>query len=127
MFIELVSALAFDLAKTAVGALLALLAAKFLWSRIDNARFGGWTIRVLNSDGSVACERSISVKKIQQILDDEADLSVFVKGVASTYGWVNCDPCTTGRQLGLLTVDAAARRIIIDLAKNPPKAGEKRG
>jgi hypothetical protein len=87
------------------------------WVRRQNRPFEGWTIQVIKADGEIGTDRKISVTKMKQVLADDSDMSVFIKGVASTYGWLNVDPMTKGRENGLLTI--AERKIIVDLTKNP--------
>lgn len=118
-----ISALLFDLTKSAAAAAVGFLFARLVLARLEKSRFGGWRILVRLPDGTVGTDRPISVVKARAILDDDADLSVYVKGVASTYGWINCDPTTRGREIGLLVVDSKKREILVDLAQNPPKTG----
>jgi hypothetical protein len=46
-------------------------------------------------------------------------MSVFIKGVASPYGWINCDVLTEGKRLKLFVEQRENRRLVIDLDKNP--------
>ena len=64
--------------------------AKAILEKRDNRRFGGWRILVRDKSTELV-NRPISVRKVKEILDDSADLSVFVKGVASPYCWIKCD------------------------------------
>lgn len=98
-----------------------VLFANFIKTRIDDYRYGGWRVTVIDSKGAEHT-RAISPKKTQQILAIPEDKSVFLKGVASAYGRINCDLITEGVALGLLTEDRNARRFVIDMRKNPPPA-----
>ncbi|MBC8446147.1 MAG: hypothetical protein H8D78_00205 [Chloroflexi bacterium] len=64
--------------------------------------------------------RKISAGKAREILEEPADLSVFLKGVVSPYAWVNCDIIEEGRKIGLLQEDRQNRVFTIDLDKNCP-------
>lgn len=90
--------------------------------------FRGWRIKVIQPDGEVGTDRELSFRKARAILEEPSDMSVFVKGVASTYGWLNVDPLTKGRDLGVFRIEG--RTIVVDLTKNPkssppPKAPSK--
>ncbi|MBX7236933.1 MAG: hypothetical protein K1X65_21305 [Caldilineales bacterium] len=84
----------------------------------DKYWFGRWRVVVLEG-GETKVDRPISVNKAKQILDESSELSVFLKGVTSPYGWINCDILDKGRELGLLVEDQAKRVFIVDLDKNP--------
>ena len=92
--------------------------AKTLLSYYDKRRFGGWRVIVIKN-GKQIVNRPISVRKAKEILDDSADLSVFLKGVASPYGWIKCDIISEGEKIGLLKIDRENRKFFIDLDKNP--------
>jgi len=59
------------------------------------------------------------VRKAKEILDEPADLSVFLKGVISPYALLNCDIIEEGERMGLLIRDNINRQFIVDLDKNP--------
>ena len=106
-----------------------VLFAQFIRSWYDRRRYGGWQVIVKRGD-TVIDVRPVSSGKIKQVNDIPEDLSVFLKGVASGYEWINCDLVTEGRNLGLLVEDKVARKIVIDLDKNPPASQpvrDKRG
>ncbi len=84
----------------------------------DNWRYGRYRIRVIKNQQEKV-NRPISPRKTQEILDEPADLAVFLKGVASPYGWIRCDILGEGQDLGLLIIDREKREFIIDLDKNP--------
>jgi hypothetical protein len=75
------------------------------WKRV---KYGGWTIEVLGRNGKVLTKREISPTKVQQILAEESDLSQYVKGVASTYEYLNEDPCERSRKQTIEVREGAA-------------------
>lgn len=115
-----VAAIAGKIFDNAIGFIVAYATVKFVEYAFKRRKFGNWTLRVIAPDGSVGTERKVGMKKMEQILDDESDMSVFIKGVTSTFGWLNCDPVVKGREIGLLVVDNRRKLIIVDLTKNPP-------
>ena len=100
----------------AAGVLFAL----FVRSWWDKWRYGGWRV-IIHQHGEQILDREISPAKVKQILDEPTDMAIFVKGVTSPYTWLNCDPLEEGTRLGLLKVNKATRRLVIDLDKNPPR------
>ena len=114
--------IAINLISDFIVTLMAVLFAKTIGARIEERRWGGWRVKLIEVDGDVAIDRAISVTKAKQIFADETDLAMFIKTIASTQAWLNCDPLTKGVELGLFTIDRSARRMVIDLRYNPPKA-----
>jgi len=98
--------------------------AQFGRDRWDEHRYGSWHVIIKNKE-EIKLNRAISVRKAKEILDEPADLSVFLKGVVSPYALLNCDIIGEGERLGLLIRDNINRKFIIDLDKNPPR--EERG
>lgn len=88
-------------------------------SRWDEHRYGGWQV-IIKKNEKTRVRRAISVRKAKEILDDPADLSVFLKGIASPYAFIGCDIIEEGERRGLLTQDNVNRQFILDLDKNPP-------
>lgn len=93
-------AIAQNLAASFIAVLLGLAFAHFVQDRIDNKRYGGYSVRVLRTEwdedkGSneqkVKVDRPISVAKAKAILSESSDLSVFLKGVVSPYAILFCD------------------------------------
>lgn len=83
-------------------------------------RFGRWTV-VIHEGDDVLLDRSISPSKAKQLLDDEADLSVYLKGVVSPYAWLHRDLLDPkSLEEGMLIIDETTRTYHIDLGKNPP-------
>lgn len=97
---------------------LGVLFAQFILARWDEWRYGGWQVVVMDRNGQEH-RRAISPRKAKQLLDEPADLSVFLKGVVSAYGQVSVDLITEGRTLGLLQQDHTARRFTVDLRRDP--------
>ena len=98
-----------------------VLVAQFILARWDEWRYGGWQVVVMDRQGQEH-RRPISARKAKQLLDEPADLSVFLKGVVSAYSQVSVDLITEGRTLGLLQEDRAARRFTVDLRRDPAAA-----
>jgi hypothetical protein len=105
-----------EIVVVAAGVLFAMLI-RNLW---DKWRYGGWQVDI-RQHGEQILSREISPAKMKQIFDEPTDLAIFVKGVTSPYAWLNCDPLEEGKRLGLLQIDKDARRLTIDLDKNPPR------
>lgn len=103
---------------------LGVLFAQYIRSRLDRRRFGGWQV-IVKQLGKAVDVRPVSPGKIKQIHEIPEELSVFLKGVASGYGWINCDLVTDGRELGMLTEDRFNRTYTIDMDRNPVKRNEQ--
>jgi len=82
-------------------------------------RHGGWRVRVMRNDEEMILERAISPAKAKEILQEPANLSVFLKGVVSPYAIIRCDLIGEGRERGLLVEDKQGKLLIINLARNP--------
>lgn len=91
---------------------------QFVLRRRDEHRYGRWHV-IIKKKGEIKVNRAISVRKAKEILDEPADLSVFLKGVISPYALLNCDIIEEGERLGLLIRDNVNRQFIVDLDKNP--------
>lgn len=88
-------------------------------------RYGRWHV-VINQGGRQILDRKISPDKVKEILKEPADRSVFLKGVASPYAWINCDLIEDGERLGLLVEDHENRCFTLNLDKNPEKSASTR-
>ena len=112
-----------------ISTILGVLAAYVIRDHINERRFGRWRARVVRGGKEIG-SRGISARKAEELLEEAAELSVFLKGFAGAYGWINCDLVTDGKKNGMLTIDEAGRVYTIDLDKNPPpdpaKAAERR-
>lgn len=87
-------------------------------------RFGGWHARIVCGETPVVTRR-ISAPKVKEILEEPAELSVFLKGLVSPYDMLHCDIIEQEEHPGLLTIDRAQKTFTVDLAHNPPgKAGQ---
>lgn len=95
---------------------------QFVRSRWDEHLYGRWHVIIKNKE-EIKVNRAISVRKAKEILDDPADLSVFLKGIVSPYALLNCDIIEEGECRGLLIRDSVNRQFIVDLDKNPPRRG----
>lgn len=94
--------------------------------RWEEWRYGGWVV-VLKDGEKELVRRRISPRKAKDILNEPAELSVFLKGVISPYARIHCDLIEEGRELGVLVEDRENRQFIIDLAKNLPRFREEDG
>ena len=103
-----------------------VLFSQFIRNRLDKHRFGGWKVTVKRAGIDIDV-RPVSSGKIKQIHEIPEELSVFLKGVTSGYGWINCDLETRGRELGMLVENKLSRPYIIDLDQNPPTDGAPAG
>lgn len=88
-------------------------------SRWNERKYGGWHV-IIKENEAIKVRRAISVRKAKEILDEPADLSVFLKGIISPYAGLNCDIIEEGQRRGLLIKDSVNRQFIVDLSKNPP-------
>jgi hypothetical protein len=101
-----------------VWVIVAILFVQYVQRAYENWKYGNWKV-VVHLRGEDKVNREISPGKVKEILAEPAEMSVFVKGVASPYGWINCDVLTEGKDLGLFLEDRTNRRLVIDLDKNP--------
>ena len=87
-------------------------------------KYGGWKVEIWKK-GACKLSREISPEKLKEIQSEAAELAVFLKGVASPYGWFNCDIIADGETLGLLTIQQQSKKYIIDFDKNPSQEPKK--
>jgi len=101
--------------------------ARWLYDGVyKNWRWGGWQIKVVRGD-EVLTTRTMSPERAKMILQDDNDLSVFLKGIVSPHGWLNIDICSErAKREGLLMIDHSKKIITVDLSKNPPAPDEAR-
>lgn len=107
-----------NLVSSAVFVLIGATASYVLWRTIRQRRYGNWRVVVRRSH-EVIIERKVSLRKVKEVLEEPADLSVFLKGIVSPYAWISCDLIEEGEKLGLLLVDHSNRQFVIDLDQNP--------
>lgn len=88
-------------------------------NRSNERKYGRWHVIIKEND-VIKVNRAISVRKAKEIIEEPADLSVFLKGIASPYATLNCDIIEEGECRGLLIKDSVNRQFIVDLDKNPP-------
>ena len=93
---------------------------QFVRRRLDERRYGRWHVIIKEKD-QIKVKRAISVRKAKEILNEPADLSVFLKGIVSPYTSLNCDIIEDGQRCGLLIRDNVNRQFIVDLDRNPPR------
>ena len=107
-----------------ISTILGVLAAYVIRDHINERRFGRWRARVVRGGKEIG-SRGISARKAEELLEEEAELSVFLKGFAGAYGWINCDLVTDGVANGMLTIDPVGRVYTIDMDKNPPDTPQR--
>ncbi len=107
-------------------AVFGLLVAQRIARWLVERRFGGWRARIVRGETPVV-ERRVSAPKVREILEEPAELSVFLKGLVSPYDTLRCDILEQQKHPGLLTIDRAARTLTVDLAHNPapPKLAQE--
>lgn len=116
----------YDLIVTGIAAFIGFVVGDLFMGWLRRRRYGGWRLHVIKEDGSEGTTRDISAATAERILKDENELSVFVKGAGSFYGWIKTDPVSpTGREAGLLTRDDDARVLTLDYGKDPEKEPDK--
>lgn len=98
--------------------ILAILFVELGQKTYEKWKYGRWRVIVL-SHGEEKVNREITTGKVKEILSEPVDMSVFIKGVISPYGWLNCDLLTTGKDIGLFVENRKERRLVIDMDKNP--------
>lgn len=103
--------------------LLSILVTLTVYMGYKRWRWGGWNVIVTGDDGERLVERDVSIKKAEE-LEDDSELSVFVKGICSPYRQLNFDVIVVGKPSGFLTIDKKERNIYIDLRKCPKKDTE---
>lgn len=91
-------------------------------------RWGNWKIKVFSSNPEQKkpfepTQRSLLPRKAREILTDDGEFSIYVKGIISSTGtWLNVDIISDKAERdGLVFRDPKRREIRIDVAKNPPK------
>lgn len=88
---------------------------------LDKKRYGGWHVVVIK-EKQQQLRREISYKKLKAIQEEPADLSVYLKGVASPYTWFKqVDLIEDGEKTGLIHCDHETKTYTIDVDKNQSK------
>lgn len=88
---------------------------------LDKKRYGGWRVIVLK-EGKTIVKRDVSYKKLKDIQEEPADLSVYLKGIISPYTWAGVDIIEHGEKKGLVRIDHEKKIYFIDLDKNEKPA-----
>lgn len=84
-------------------------------------KYGGWTLEMADGE-AVLATRNITPRCAEKILSDDYDFSVYVKGFASPYVYLNIDVCSgRAKQERLIVLDKEAKKFTIDRSKNPAK------
>lgn len=83
-------------------------------------RHGGWEV-VIMREGKEVLRESISPARRKEFRVDRLSSRVYLKGLVSSYGWLNCDLLAKGEDLGLYCEDKVNKEYIIDLDKNPKR------
>lgn len=103
-----------------------VLFARFVQSQWDEWRYGKWRV-LIQREGETILDRGISARKAKEILEEPADLSVFLKGTVSPYAFLNCDIIEEGTERGLLVKDEERRIFVVNLDENPLEDNHKQG
>lgn len=106
-----------------VWVIVAIAFVQFVQRAYDGVRYGRWKV-IVRENGKDRMMRNISPGKVKEILGESSEMSVYIKGVTSPYGWINCDILTEGKEIGLFTQDDENRRLIVNLDKNPRNGNE---
>lgn len=84
---------------------------------LDQRNFGGWRAIVHRGPNEVLVRRHVSAAKTKEILEEPAELSVFLKGLVAPYDMLHGDIITLGEPL--LKIDHENRCFTVDLRYNP--------
>ncbi len=106
----------YDIFKFTIG----YLVAQWLYDGVyKKNKFGGWQLEMVEGDERLG-GRNITPHWAEKIFKDDYDFSVYVKGFASPYVFLNIDVnCDKAKEIGLVKVDEDSKKIIIDKSKNP--------
>lgn len=88
--------------------IIGVLFANYLQEWWQKRRYGHWQVIVKHKDETIIT-RPVSARKAKEILEENADLAVFLKGIISPKAFVNCDLITEGKDLGVFCKDADQR------------------
>lgn len=102
--------------------IVSILIARWLYEGVyKKFKYGGWVLEMVDGDKPLA-KRQVKAGWAERILNDEYDFSVYVKGFASPFVYLNTDVCSDEAvQTKLIILDKEAKKIIVDKSKNPPK------
>lgn len=109
----------------AIGVMMATAVNVFVQATIKERKFRGWCVKITKGS-DLLCTRAVGTKKAEEVLDDASTLSVFVKGIASPFVWLNEDLVSdNARKSGLFWVDWNNKTWHVDILKNPPPPEKK--
>jgi len=114
-----VSSIALNLITEALIVIISIFFAHFIKEKWEKRHYGGWKV-IIRQHGKDVSEVDVSFRKAKEILQVPEELQVFLKGIASPFGWINCNLITEGRERGVLIEDRPHKRFVIDFDKNPP-------
>ncbi len=117
--VESVTAIAINLFTEFLVVIIGVLFVHFIKEKWDERKYGGWKV-IVREHGEDVSEVAVSFRKAKEILQIPEALQVFLKGIASPFGWINCNLTTEGRKNGMLQEDRVGKRFIIDFDHNPP-------
>ena len=91
----------------------------FVVTKIKNNMYGRWHAYLRNEDGDVILDRPLSPATAERVIEDQAELNVYLKGLISPFGTVNCDLVTELEKpnSSLIALDRDAREIIVHLVE----------
>ena len=84
--------------------------------------WGGWVVKVIdNMESDVPrTKRKLSIHSARRIINDEGELSVYLKGLVSPFAKLTIDIASEdAKEIKLLIIDKEEKTIHIDLSKNP--------
>lgn len=85
-------------------------------------RYGGWQVTLINTTTGQDESRAIAPAWAEKILNDKHDFSLYLKSFVSPFFRLNMDISDQkAEDQGLVKIDRANKKIIIDQAKNQPK------
>ena len=85
-------------------------------------KWGGWVVKVIdNMESDVPrTKRKLSIHSARRIINDEGELSVYLKGLVSPFAKLTIDIASEeAKEIKLLIIDKKEKTIHIDLSKNP--------
>lgn len=102
--------------------IVSILIARWLYEGVyKKIKYGDWVIEMVDGNKPLA-SRKMTANWAERVLNDEYDFSVYVKGFASPFVYLNADVCSDeARQEKLIVLDKEAKKIIVDKSKNQPK------
>lgn len=106
-----------DMAFGGVGSAISLAFAYLLW-KLSERKYKGYSIKVIKA-GKTVVEDLIGSCKAKELLDDRGSLRVYLKGVASPFGWLQVDLLSEkAKDLGVFALEG--RTFVINLDNQPP-------